>query len=187
MGVQTLGGTEVFYLDPTEPVRANRVVNPRCYRELVKAFRTGRWDGPPVVVLSRDGYDPPAAPLAITGSHRLAAADEADLEVPCVDLADLFAERGLNLDDLLDEWIPDDDRFEYNDDAMYRAIARVLNRLSMWQISHYGINLVFCSATATDDGGHRHLCALRDEHYLEDDGGLHACVVCFGSYAPEAW
>lgn len=172
--VQVKGDVDVFYVDPTEPVRANRIVNHRIYMDLVKSLRSDGWNGPPVVLLTRDHYDPPSPPLGITGSHRLAAAEQVGIDVPCVDLADMFARRGLNLDELLDFWMPEG--IDYSDDAQYRAVARILDQLPIWCVRHYDITLIFCPGHSPGRG-HQHQCVLGNEHILEDDG-WHECVVC---------
>lgn len=183
MGVIVKGDVETFYVDATEPVRVNRVQNWLTYRKLVEALTTSGWDGPPVVVIDRDHWDPPTPPLAITGSHRLAAAEKAHVQVPCVDLADLYESRGLDLDELLEEWLPEGE--VCSDGAIWRAVAKILDRLPIWLVRHYDIDLIFCPGTAAGRG-HRHLCELEDEHYLEDDG-WHQCVTCGGEYRATSW
>lgn len=182
MPVQNPAGVEVFYVEPTEPARPNRMVNWTVYKTLTRALSTTGWDGPPVVVLFRDDYDPPAPPLALTGSHRLAAAEAAGIDVPCVGLAALFAKRGLDLDDFLDEWIPEG--ASYSDRAQLQAIAQVLHRmvdrLPIWMFTSYDISLEFCPGTALAGDGHRHLCNVETEHEL--DGDPHECEVCGAEY-----
>lgn len=64
---------------------------------LTASMRADGWQGAPLVVLPDYG-------IAYSGSHRLAAAEEAELEiVPCVDLRDLFEACKLDLDALLEE------------------------------------------------------------------------------------
>jgi hypothetical protein len=175
MPVDIKGDVQVFHIDPAEPVRANRVVNWLFYDNLVAALTRHGWDGPPLVVLTRDHCEPPLPPLAVTGSHRLAAAEKARVEVPCVELADLYQTRGLNLDELLDEWIPEG--HSYSDFAVYQAISRVLDRLPIWMVRHYDITWDGCRGTAPAGDGHQHLCNMEPEHLL-DDIYLHRCEVC---------
>ncbi len=178
MAVKTRDDVQIFHVDPTEPVRVNDITSQALYLELLDGFYRNGWDGPPVVVLLRDHFEPPARPLAITGSHRLAAAEEAGMTVPCVDLDELFESRGLALDDLLDEWIPEG--VAYSDGAVYRAIARVLDRLPIWMTSHYDITLIYCRGTAPAADGHQHLCNVEPEHELDDEP--HECEVCGAKY-----
>lgn len=182
MSIDVLGNVDVFYVDPDEPTRVNRVVNWTVFNGLVASLKTGGWDGPPVVVILRDDYEPPIPPLALTGSHRLAASEEVGIPVPCVDIYALCASRGVNLNALLDEWLPEEGA---TDAALLRAIGRVLGKLPIWLVIHYGINLIFCSGSA-EAVGHRHLCNLDPEHYLEDDG-FHECVVCGDWYRATSW
>jgi len=183
MPVQNPAGVEVFYVDPAEPTRPNRVVNWTVYKQLVRALSTTGWDGPPVVVLFRDDYDPPAPPLPLTGSHRLAAAEEAGVQVPCVGLAALFAKGGHDLDDFLDEWIPEG--ASYSDRAQLQAVGQVLHRMGdfrvTWMCTSYDINLAFCWGTALAVDGHQHMCKLEPEHIL-DEQQWHECEVCGARY-----
>ena len=183
MGVDVLGHVGLIYVSPTEPVRANRVVSWATYKRIVAALKRDGWNGAPVVILVRDHYDPPTPPLALTGSHRLAAAEELGMEVPCVDLDELCQSRGIDLDALLDPWLPQD--APCTDDALYRAVGRILRDLPIWLVTHYGLHLEFCAGNG-DGAGHRHLCALDPEHYLEDDG-WHRCVTCGEMYAATWW
>jgi hypothetical protein len=183
MPVQNPAGVEVFYVDATEPARPNRVSNWTVFKRLTQALSTTGWDGPPVVVMFRDDYAPPAPPLALTGSHRLAAAEEVGIEVPCVGLAALLDKRGLDLDDLLDEWIPEG--ASYSDRAQLQAVAQVLyrlwDRMPAWMIASYGVHLDFCRGTAPAGDGHQHLCKLEPEHIL-DEQEWHECEVCGAEY-----
>src|SRR3954452_9980337 len=126
MSVDVRGDAEVFYLDPTEPIPPNRIQNWTQYNRILASMKRDGWCGPPLVVMSRDHYDPPCPPIAITGSHRLRAADLADIEVPCVELADLYQRYGMNLDDLLDEWLPEGE--VHSQEAILRTVARLLHR-----------------------------------------------------------
>ncbi|HEY3483595.1 MAG TPA: hypothetical protein VGL02_32410 [Streptomyces sp.] len=183
MAVHNPAGAEVFYVDPTEPTRPNRIVNWGLYKKLVQEFKTTGWDGAPLVMLFRDHYDPPGKPLAITGSHRLAAAEEAGVTVPCVGIATLFEKRGLDLDDLLDEWLPEG--VAYSDEALLQAVAQVLrhlpDRVPAWMFASYDINLNYCWGTAAAADGHQHMCGFEPEHIL-DEQEWHECVVCGADY-----
>lgn len=68
---------------------------------LIASMEVDGWVGAPVVV---DGDQ------AVTGSHRIIAARQADIEVPTVDIRDLFANAGLDYDDVVEEY--GGDRYE---------------------------------------------------------------------------
>lgn len=61
---------------------------------LVASMRTDGWTGAPVVVDTEQ---------AMTGSHRIAAARLAGIEIPTVDIRALFADAGLDYDDTVAE------------------------------------------------------------------------------------
>lgn len=73
--------------------------------QIADSMRTHGWQGPPLVVL-------PDYAQAYSGTHRLAAADQADLDtVPAVTLHDLFEACSLDLDQICaDEHLSYDDR-----------------------------------------------------------------------------
>lgn len=68
---------------------------------LVASMEADGWVGTPVVV---DGDQ------AVTGSHRIVAARRADIEVPTIDIRDLFADAGLDYDNVVEEY--GGDRYE---------------------------------------------------------------------------
>lgn len=102
--------------------------------QLTESMRRDGWVGAPVVVIDREDADP----LAVTGSHRIAAAREAGIDVPTVTLADLMAEHGASLADLIGD-------FEAagldHDDAAYEAAIRATDYLPASVVEHYGLDL----------------------------------------------
>lgn len=97
-------------LDPQEITTQNEVRDPGMRDYLVQQFEKGGWDGRPIVAYDNggNGY------VALTGSHRVAAAAEAGIQVPAVliesqeaiaRLADTYSdeERAMVADELLEE------------------------------------------------------------------------------------
>jgi ParB/Sulfiredoxin domain len=81
------------------------------------------WTGAPVVVI--DGGQ------AVTGSHRIAAALKADIEIPTVNIRDLFADAGLDYDDTV--------AVEY-DGYWYEVIVRADQFLPADLVDEYGLD-----------------------------------------------
>lgn len=104
--------------------------------QLTESMRRDGWIGAPVVVVYRDDADP----LAVTGSHRIAAAREVGIDVPTVRLADLLAKHNtsLSLADLIS-------CFEAagldRDDATREAAIRATDYLPASVVEHYGLDL----------------------------------------------
>ncbi|MGW4467444.1 ParB/Srx family N-terminal domain-containing protein [Micromonospora sp. NPDC004704] len=67
---------------------------------LTESMTEHGWVGAPIVVITTEDGDP----QAITGSHRLAAAREAGIDVPTVNVADLLAAHGHDLPALIAEF-----------------------------------------------------------------------------------
>lgn len=97
-------------LDPQEITTQNEVRDPGMRDYLVQQFEENGWDGRPIVAYDNggNGY------VALTGSHRVAAAAEAGIQVPAVliesqeainRLADTYSdeERATVADELLEE------------------------------------------------------------------------------------
>jgi hypothetical protein len=188
MAVEIVNGeVPFFYVDPALPVRPNGVVDWGFYQDLVRSMTRDGWNGPPLVVLIRDDYHPPAPPLAFTGSHRLAAAEQVGIQAPCVDLPALFAARGKDFETLLDAWLPPLPGAVYSDHALYLAVARLIEQMPIWEARRYDITFNFCRGTTPASDGHQHLCHLEPEHELDDDGELHECVICDTRYAATSW
>lgn len=100
---------------------------------IVNSMARDGWTGAPIVIVNRDDADP----LAITGSHRIAAAREVDADVPAVDLADLLAAHGTTLAVLVADFTAaglDDE------DALYEVVVRLDEWLPADTITQYGID-----------------------------------------------
>lgn len=69
--------------DPSEIMPVNEVTDPAKYEYLVNEFRETGYAGRPIVV-----YETPYGWQALTGSHRIYAAREADIEIPAVRITD---------------------------------------------------------------------------------------------------
>lgn len=80
-------------IDATGYTTAQGDWDPDLVSEIAVSMRTDGWQGAPLVVL-------PDYARAYSGTHRLAAADQAELdEIPAVTLTDLFEAHGLDLDE----------------------------------------------------------------------------------------
>ncbi|MBR2743409.1 MAG: ParB N-terminal domain-containing protein [Clostridia bacterium] len=68
------------YIDPERVQTVNGVTDRKKYDALVSSFTRNGWDGRPLVVVENgnEGY------IALTGSHRIAAAREARINVPAI-------------------------------------------------------------------------------------------------------
>ena len=88
--------TTSTYIEPLHEVRdADKLA------ELVASMEADGWTGTPVVVAGLGN----GVVRALTGSHRLQAAQDAGIdEVPVVSIEDLCAESGIDWDELLDEF-----------------------------------------------------------------------------------
>lgn len=93
--------------------------------DLTASMEANGWVGAPIVVItgSQDTR-------ALTGVHRRAAAIDADIDVPTVELDELLAETGTSFADLVDE---------YGDE--YEAIIRLDDHLSAEVVETYGIDI----------------------------------------------
>lgn len=101
--------------------------------QLTESMRRDGWIGAEVVVIDRDDADP----WAITGSHRIAAAREAGVDVPTIRLADLFAEHGASLADLIADY---EAAGFHRDDAAHEVAIRATDYLPANVIDHYGLD-----------------------------------------------
>lgn len=102
--------------------------------QLVESMRRDGWVGAPVVVVDREDADP----LAVTGSHRIAAAREAGIDVPIVPLADLLAESGANLTEMVADY---EAAGLDSDDATFEAAVRAVEHLPVDVVEHYGLDM----------------------------------------------
>ena len=76
----------------------HEITDPDKVKALVASIEANGWQGPPLV---RDGE------YLITGTHRYAAAQELgmmDHEIPTIELAQLFEDAGLDIDELHAEY-----------------------------------------------------------------------------------
>lgn len=115
--------TEVEYL--------HGVTDGDKYAALVESMTRNGWVGAPIVIVDRSDYC--MIPLAITGSHRLAAAESIDYDPPMIDLVDLFAATGLDYDATLAAYL--DCGFD-----LYDAIIRAAAALPVHIIDYYGLD-----------------------------------------------
>lgn len=95
--------------------------------DLIESMQANGWLGAPIVVI--DGH------IAITGSHRLAAAEFVGLDVPTVDLDELLAAHGTSLADLDEEYgtLP-------GDELHYEVVTRLDYHLPADVVDHYGLD-----------------------------------------------
>lgn len=97
------------------------------YRTLVASMQDNGWTGAPIVVI--DGE----RPQAITGSHRIPAAEFVGIKVPTVDIDDLLRDAGTALAEL-------DEEYGNNEGDHYEAICRLAYHLPDNVIEHYGLD-----------------------------------------------
>lgn len=96
-----LAGLTVTEIDPDRVQTWNDVDDHGKYASLVESMSSHGWQGAPVVVIP--GVDHgwgEGDPHAVTGSHRIAAAREAGIDVPTVQLDDILHEHGTSLAEL---------------------------------------------------------------------------------------
>lgn len=91
---------------------------------LTAAMTSAGWVGAPLVAFGDD---------LITGTHRYAAALAADIEIPVIQLADLFAAAGLDLGQTCEE----EDAFDTRD-GNFKFVA---NTLPSDLLEEYGIEI----------------------------------------------
>lgn len=120
-------------LNPVEIVPVNEVTDRRKYRYLTEQFAENGWDGRPVVVIDTgNGY------TALTGSHRVAAARAAMIDVPAVVL-----EYSDELSDLVNA-IDDEDRTReakllYEAGIIHKDVYDLIAREDELNVSNYGV------------------------------------------------
>lgn len=93
---------------------------------LASSMREYGWIGAAVVVTGDQ---------ALTGSHRIAAADLADVDVPIIEIADLMAEHGQSWDELLADHDMGDGM------GWYEAGRWLDHHLPAEVIAYYGLDL----------------------------------------------
>lgn len=120
-------------LNPLEIVPVNEVTDRRKYRYLTEQFSENGWDGRPVVVIDTgNGY------TALTGSHRVAAARAAMIDVPAVVL-----EYSDELSDLVNA-IDDEDRTReakllYEAGIIHKDVYDLIAREDELNVANYGV------------------------------------------------
>lgn len=121
-------------LDPRRIEPPHEVRDEDKLAALVDSMTTHGWLGAPIVVIPGEDYGwGPCDPQAITGSHRLAAAYEAGIDVPTVPVDDLLTEAGLRLADL-------DDLYGNPQDDHEAAIAYLGDHLPADVADYYGLD-----------------------------------------------
>lgn len=96
---------------------------------LVESMTSAGWLGAAVVVVERADGDP----VAVTGSHRIAAARLAGIEVPIVSVDDLLRAEGTSLAEL-------DEAYGDLDGNHYEAILRLNEHLPAEVVEYYGLD-----------------------------------------------
>lgn len=91
------------------------------YHMLIKSMRNTGWVGAPIVVHGSQ---------AITGSHRIAAATAAGIDIPTINVADCCTAHGADWDRHLDNW-----------GDWYEAARRLDEILPTEAIEQYGIDI----------------------------------------------
>lgn len=105
---------------------------------LTESMRTGGWAGPPVVVIPGHDYGwGEGNPVAVTGSHRIYAARDAEIDVPTIQLDDLLGQFGTSLAELDEEWGVD----PTNDPTHEDAIRRLDGVLPREVVDYYGFDV----------------------------------------------
>lgn len=84
-------------MSPSEILAAHEVRDEELLTALTASMRESGWVGAPVVI-AREGY----GDQALTGSHRLAAAEAAEVQVPTVDIRQVAADHGHDFDELVE-------------------------------------------------------------------------------------
>jgi hypothetical protein len=121
--------TQTTDINPAMVEPLHGVEDQAKYEALVASMTARGWVGPPVVVVEREE----AIPLAITGSHRLAAAEFVDIEAPTVEFRALFEAAGIDYDTTIGEYL--EGGFD-----LYDAIVRVADKLPADITDHYGLD-----------------------------------------------
>lgn len=91
------------YLNPNRIIPVNNITDKEKYEYLVSEFDKNGYSGRPVVVVTEDGFADDSSSMysAVTGSHRILAATEAEIDVPVyeIHMKDENAERIMELVD----------------------------------------------------------------------------------------
>lgn len=128
-------GMQIEMVDPHRIQQLHGENDPRKVADLAASMTDNGWTGAPIVVIPGQDHGWGAGdPQAITGSHRIAAARQVEIDVPTIDLNDLLAEHGLTLASLDEEYGVDDDA------AHYEAIRRLDEHLPGVVVDYYGLD-----------------------------------------------
>src|SRR5690348_2748995 len=104
--------------------------------DLVTSMRANGWQGAPVVTIAgRDHGWGEGDPIAVTGSHRIAAAQQAGIDIPVVDLDTLLHEHGTSLAEVDEETGTDPD-----DERHTEAVTRLDYYLPADIVEYYGLD-----------------------------------------------
>lgn len=104
--------------------------------ELTASMSSHGWQGASVVVIAGADHGwGPTDPCAVTGSHRIAAARAAGIDVPTVELDDLLREHGTTLDEMCAEHCDGAD-----DETHYEALRQLDTVLPAEVIEFYGLD-----------------------------------------------
>jgi hypothetical protein len=98
--------------------------------DLVESLTAHGWQGPPIVTIPGEDFGwGPGDPRAITGSHRIGAARQVDIEIPTIDLDEILAAHGTSLAALTAEYGDEDE-----------AIIRLSCHLPAHVVVYYGLD-----------------------------------------------
>jgi uncharacterized ParB-like nuclease family protein len=121
--------TEVTFRDARRIQPWHDVQDETKLAALIEAMTVAGWTGHAVVVIEQEEGDP----VAITGSHRIAAARETGTEVQTVNVEDLLRAEGTSLA-ALDEMYGN-----FNDDH-YEAVIRLGDHLPADVVAFFGLD-----------------------------------------------
>lgn len=125
--------TQTTTLNPRRVETPHEVTDDAKLEAIVNSMTRNGWTGAPIIIVNRDDADP----LAVTGSHRIAAARDTNTDIPAVDLADLLAAHGTNLAELVADYTS---AGFHEDDALNEVIVRLYEWLPTDVIDTYGID-----------------------------------------------
>lgn len=112
-------------MTPADLLPAHEIRDDDKLAALTASMREHGWHGAPIVI-AKEGY----GDQALTGSHRLAAAEAADIEVPVVDIRTLAADHGHDFDELVQAC-----------GDLFDAARRLADQLPADVTAYYGLDL----------------------------------------------
>lgn len=125
---------EMHRMSPDRIEPPHEVMDEELAGRLAESMRTNGWQGAPLVIVDRESGDP----LAVTGSHRIAAARVAGIAVPVIYLDELTAAHGIELAAL----IAGSPAFDMDEDmAIIQAAFRAAELLPAEVEDFYGLDL----------------------------------------------